>query len=426
MNGSLFLEIKNEYTEHLVETIAPYIYEGLTCIYKDAVRIANECDDGDKTLIIFQKLLQSVGNWNQIRVNEETIRIKQQSNTADYLDDLVKAVVRSNIVLLTYSNSVSNIIGQSFFNSLTTGTFVHRCYTECAKYAHNNPYLFFHDIDPMDYKRNQIIMQSKIQDGISRAVRKILPISMILKEFLVNSANIVQEPPKVELIGLGPTCGTQAGDNFMLPGSGRIGNTFDTFPRQLNIDQRPHDIEARRGPTSDTKLDAKLEREVLKIIKSESAKSDKQKIQAIMNLDKIITSMEPNKPADLSARNFSRKEVSTINKHNNNNNNNNYFVAPNLMEEDCNFYDDLANSRLRQSDVKLININIDDEPTEDISMKKSISGTTMTARGMPGRTGPRMDPETSERIDPSKINLIEDYGPQHGGSKRNMSRNSRK
>lgn len=398
MNVALFLEIKNEYTEHLTDTITPYIYEGLTSIYKEAVRLADEINREGNTLMIFQKLLQSINNWSQLRIEEETNRIKQLSNTADYLDDLIRAVVKSNIILLTYSNSVSNVIAQSFYNTLTTSTFIHRCYTECGKDAHNNPYLFFHDVDPMDYKRNQIIINQHIQAGITRAIRKILPISMILKEYLVNSINIIQEPPKVELIGsnqqvIPDTLGPQL-DNF-----GRI-NPFGS----KNI--------------SENKLDSKLEKEVMKIIKSESAKSEQQTVQAILNIDKILTNMKPNNPAELSAKSSSNKRVlSSINKKNSE-----FLIAPHLMEqEDKEFCDDIMNDKLGQSDKKILNINFDDEPTVSASTnKKSISGTTMSNRPMPGKTGPKMNPLTSERIDPSKVNLIEDYG-SHIGSKRNVA-----
>ncbi len=387
MNVALFLEIKNEYTEHLVDTITPYIYEGLTSIYKDAVRLANETNCSDKTLMIFQKLLQSINNWNQLRINEETSRIKQLSNTSDYLDDLVKAVVKSNIILLAYSNTVSNIIGQSFYNSLTTSMFIHRCYTECGKDAHNNPYLFFHDINPMDYKRNQIIIHTKIQEGITRAIRKILPISMILKEYLINSMNIVNEPPKVELVGLAPSF---------------VEN--DTQKQLIN----------NHIPVSETKIDPNLERDVLRIINTESNKSEKQKIQAIMKIDEIISSREPNRPGDMSARNLqNRKELSSITKRSSD-----HFPSPNMLIDSHSHGNDIINNHLRNSDRKILNINIAEKTDDNKVSKKSISITSLDDLGMPTRNDYRPDPESSERIDPSKVNLIEDYGSNYANNRR--------
>ncbi|MEM3061975.1 MAG: hypothetical protein QW303_00315 [Nitrososphaerota archaeon] len=390
MNVHLFLEIKNEYTEHLVDTLTPYIYEGLNSIYKEAVRIAEETKSNDKTLLIFQKLLQSVSNWNQQRIEEETKRIKQLSNTSEYFDDLVKAVIKSNIILLCYSNTVSNVIAQTFYNSLTTPTFIHRCYTECAKDAHNNPYLFYHNIDPMDLKRNQIIVYKNIQQGIIRAIRKILPISMILKEYLVNSMNIIQEPPKVELVDSAQLVPVQVTG---------ISKEIPKAEQKIIPEKKP--------------IDPKLEREVMKIIKSESIKSEQQKIRAIMNMDKIITSMEPNKPAELSTKSYPKKLLSSTHSKQKKSD---LPIPPPLEENDDENND--TNYHLDKSEKKLVNLNIDEDSTEK-SLSKNISGTSLSGRPMPKNVNPeRIYTETSERMDPNKIKLIEDYGPHHSESKK--------
>lgn len=390
MSVALFLEIKNEYTEHLVDTLAPYIYEGLTSIYKRAVGVAEESNANDKILMIFQKLLQEISIWNQVKINEETNRIKRCSNTADYLDDLVKAVIKSNIILLTYSNTISNVIAQSFYNNVTTTTFIHRCYMECGKDAHNNPYLFFHDIEPMDFKRNQILIQQHIQSGITRAIRKILPLSMILKEYLANSANIIQEPPKVELLG----SQNLADRGSILP---PLGGPPATLPTQSVIASKM---------ATESKIDPNLEKEVMKIIKSESTKSDKQVIREIMNMDKILTSLDRPKAEQsvkVPEQKSNRKKLSEI-----------LAYAP--MESGNN---DVLNKRLGTSDKKVLNINFDDEPSaENSANKQSVSGTTLSNRAMPNKNAPRMSLETSERMDPSKVKLIEDYGPSNDISKR--------
>jgi len=394
MNVALFLEIKNEYTEHLVDTLTPYIYEGLSSIYKQAVNIAYESNAEDKILLIFQKLLQSVDSWNQLKIDEETNRIKQLSNTADYLDDLVKAVIKSNIILLTYSNSISNIIGQTVYSSITTSTFVHRCYTECAKDVHNNPFLFYHKVKSMEAKRSQIIVQQNIQTAIIRAVRKILPIGMILKEYLLNSVNIIYEPPKVELLGM-------------------PANPLENLVPMPACAMNVHPV------LSEKKIDSKLEKEVMQILKSDYLKSDKQRIQAIMNIDKIITSAIPNDPGELSAK----KIVSSITK----NRHSEPMIPPHLIEQDDDDNDDddhAMNSRLGKSDRKVINIDFDEEPTIEGSNKKTLSGTTISTRPQ-AKNPSRSYTETSERIDPSKTNIIEDYGAQNGGSHRNNRQHSR-
>lgn len=396
MNVSLFLEIKNEYTEHLVDTLTPFVYEGLTSIYKESVKIAEEANSTDKILLIFQKLLQGVPNWSQIKIDEETNRIKQLSNTADYLDDLVKAVIKSNIILLAYSNSISNIIGQTFYNNLSTSTFVHRCYTECSKDAHNNPYLFYHDVAPMDLKRNQMMIQENVQSGIARAVRKILPISMILKEYLANCVNIIQEPPNVELVGMKPVepiPPQQTGAAIGQIGPNLVSkNPVPDFGNPIGI-----------APG----VDPKLEREVMNMIKSDHVKSEAQKIKDIMNLDRIITSMEPNRVAEMSAHSLPTKKSRNM-QH-----------APHFAGTD----DYPENRRLTRSAKNLMDINFEEKSTAQDSSKKTPSSTSMPSNPKPTKIGKveRIRAETSERIDPKNVDLIEDYGMK-GGKKNKKHR----
>lgn len=363
MNVTLFLEIKEEYTEHLIDTLTPFIYEGLNSIYQEAVKSADDANSKDKTLLIFQKFLLAVNGWNQIRIEKETTRIKQLSNTADYLDDLVRAVMKTNIILLTYSNTISNMIGQTFYNTINTATFIHRCYTECAKDAHNNPYLFYHDITPMDLKRNQIIIQQNIRNGVIRAIRKMLPISMILKEYLVNSINIIQEPPKIELVG------TPKIEQIIPPvGPGLTGLLS---PSRKQLEEKP---KSEKNP----KIDPKIEREVMNIIKTEDLKTDKEKLRAIMNIDKIITNIENSGPGLVSPRMNEMIDMPVE-------------PAPNISEQ------------------KIFNRSSQDP-------KKSVSPTVISNNPVVLLKSSRAN-ELSERVDPNKIELIEEYG-QFGGKKR--------
>ena len=363
MNIPLFLEIKNEYTEHLVDTLTPFIYEGINSIYREAVKTADEANAQDKILLIFQKLLQSVAGWNQLRIDGETSRIKHASNTTDYLDDLIKAVIKSNIILLSYSNTISNIVGQTFYNNFSTSTFIHRSYTECAKDAHNNPYLFYHDVTPMDLKRNQIIVNRNIQNGIVRAIRKILPISMILKEFLVNSINIVQEQQKIELVG---------------------SNNNRSCPTKSD-----KDISA--------KLSTKLEKEIIGSIKADDLKSEQQKIKAIIGIDKLISATEHMKVGEISEN--IQDDISLIPQYNNG-------IYPKLSDRN------IESARLGTTDNKIINIDFDDEKTVDTMSKKSMSlqETSLSSNKQYITKHRSRNYEATEKIDPNNVDFIEDYG----------------
>lgn len=481
MSVALFLEIRNEYTEHLVDVLTPYIYEGLTSIYKHANETADQLDQQDKVLMIFQKLLQTISDWNQARIEQETTRIKQLSNTFDYLDNLVKAVAKSNIILLTYSNSVSNVIAQNFYNTLTTSTLIHRCYTECGKYAHNFPYFFYHGFTELEYKRNQISVTKEIREGIIRATRKILPLSIILKEFLINSANIIYEPPKVELMGVGVM--NETGADVPDPMFGQPSIFGIPPPAQTPIPGLNPSIPGS-NPNPVPQPNPVIEQEVRNMVRNDAAMSDQQRIDQIMRIDEILSSSGPRFKEETRFGGSSearRREQSSAGDHNSQNHhqghhnhnsdprgrpmlvppnsnikrpspqhahahNHNHghtqlsHVGPHLVEDqDYHGYGgvsepgqkrDLFGNRLRESDRKIININFDDEPSEpmhgaDLSISEtSLPGTKLPT--MPAYNAPRPRQTyqnggiVTSDMDPHKVEIIEDYGRQYGSGGRRM------
>lgn len=191
------VEIKNEYTEFLVDIITPLIYEGLNSIYKDSLKIeekliAKSKENPDiKPLNIwklFQTCLREVPNYNKNIIDKETERIKNASKCYDWFDNLIKAVVKSHIILLTFTSPTKKceLIEQKYHENIDTCDFIHKCYIESAKAIYNNPQLFAHNLDPMEFKTNQNLIVSRIEKSIISAIRKLLPMKLILEEFLQN------------------------------------------------------------------------------------------------------------------------------------------------------------------------------------------------------------------------------------------------
>lgn len=336
MNVPLFLEIKNEYTDHLTDVLYPHIYEGINSIYKAAVKVAEDSGKPDSILAIFQKLLQDVANWNQVKIEEETNRIKQASGTSEYLDDLIKAVFKSNIILLCYSNTISNNIAQTFYNNFSTSSFIHRCYVVCAKDAHNNPFLYYHDVSPMDVKRNKIIIDQNMQSAISRAIRTMLPISLILKEYLVNSINIIEEPPKYL-------------------------------------------------PLSDKKVEPKLEQQIKNIIEKDSKLSEQERIKAVIGIEHAFNNVN-NKPPGISDNPANANLGQT---------------AKIFKSEAKQPLPPVATATSLSNGIYKVNPNPPPQPQQVAPTNKFVGGG-----------------ELSERVDPTKINYIENYGGDYNKSRR--------
>ena len=383
MNIPILLEAKNIYTEHLVGILAPFIYEGLSSIYQSSVEIAEGSGRPEKIKQIFLKLLESIDEWNQNRIEEETCRIRNSSGAQDYLDDLVKVVIRANIIILTYSNTVSNVIGQNFYDRLQTSKLIHQCYIECGKCCRNYPQMFHHDENnPLESRRNQILIDAKIQECLYLAIRKILPFSLFAKEFLVNTINFFNEAPKVELVGR-------------------------STMNQPMVQSMQQPIAQPTVPLIHPHISAKYEKDINKMIETEYSKPQEQKIQDLLMIDEILSShseiTSKRKESEKQQNNFlSRSSLRGTSSHQPSPE-----KSPQRILIDVNALDDpeypLPQPRSnRQSDNdsnrRMSSSRRHKQPNIfDVSSQKQY-------RERDNR------PIESERVDPDKIGIIEDYG----------------
>lgn len=184
-NSNLLTEIKKEYTIQLVNLLTPAVYEGINSIYSEVKKIAK---DGEE-LKIFQGFLAKIPQWTEQMVTMEATRIKTVTPNSDILDDLIKAVIQSNILILTSSDLADKQRVLKEFNlNLNYDKFIHNVYIEVAKTFYNYPFLFFHKIPALEYKKNQLKAHKLIKESIEEGIRKMLPLQLILKKYLgINS-----------------------------------------------------------------------------------------------------------------------------------------------------------------------------------------------------------------------------------------------
>jgi hypothetical protein len=191
------VEIKNEYTIFLTNIITPFVYEGIRSVYGFALNAHNEFLEKGKNdpdvkspgiLKLFQISLKEIPTLNNHSIEDEVNRIKSGSKCADWFDDLVRAVIKSNIVLLTFNNPKKRpaLLKEEYHNKIEIKDFLHKCYIESARLIYNNPELYWHEFSPLEIKRNQREACDLIKQAIHEAIRKMLPIKLILKEYLTN------------------------------------------------------------------------------------------------------------------------------------------------------------------------------------------------------------------------------------------------
>ena len=189
------VDIKKEYTEYLVTVMTPFLYEGFQSIYNDAKQTEQAMIQESKSksgiinpgiLAIFQKFLKAVPGLSSHMIEKETNRIRDLSQCSDIFDDLIKAVVKSNIVLLTFTGSGGKckLVDEKFHQNVDSKDFVHKCYVECSRIFFDHPEIFWHEASTHEIKQNQRVMYQLMKVGIIKAIRRLLPMKQILEEYL--------------------------------------------------------------------------------------------------------------------------------------------------------------------------------------------------------------------------------------------------
>ncbi len=177
------VETKKEYTTQLVNVISPFIFDGIQSLYEEACKVSKDNEE----LKIFQNFLKKIPGWNPLILETETTRILKESNCEDLLPQLLSAVIKSNIMVLT-NTPPERKHSIKLPKDIDFQRFVHFAYIETAKSIYENPYLFYHKFSVFDVKKNQRDAKDAIKTSIHEAIRKLLPLQYILKEYLVEES----------------------------------------------------------------------------------------------------------------------------------------------------------------------------------------------------------------------------------------------
>ncbi len=176
---NVYAEAKTEYTRQLSQHVVP----ALQIYFLDLLKLAKEKDpDSKKILWNFQTLIQEIPDWNQDKVIRETDKIQKDSN-CDYLEELLTAVfiahtkVLSAIRLSTKQKKMQITVPKM-------DHFLHRCLREVGRLIWGNAFLYAEQGSSIDRQKNMRQADQLIQEGILQAIRSMLPVKTILKEYL--------------------------------------------------------------------------------------------------------------------------------------------------------------------------------------------------------------------------------------------------
>jgi len=177
--SSVYSEAKGEYTKQLTLFIVPAFHR----FFMDCLdQAAAEEPLGKKQLWKFQELLSQIPEWNIDKVQRETQKITG-SIQCDYLEELVTAVFIAHTKVLT-AIRIGNKNKRVQITIPKLDHYLHRALSECSRLLWSSAYLFHNDLSPIEKQKNHRQIEQLLHEGISQAIRGLLPVKNILKDYL--------------------------------------------------------------------------------------------------------------------------------------------------------------------------------------------------------------------------------------------------
>lgn len=190
---SVYGEAKGEYTRQLCVFLVPSLEQYFLDLLEEA---REKAPSPQKVLWQFQTFLQSIPDWNQDKVLRETEKI-QSDTKCDYLEELLTAVfiahtkVLSAIRLTTKQKKLQITIPK-------LDHFLHRVLSDSARSLWTNAFLFA-DTNSIDKQKNLRQVAGLLQEAVLQAIRGLLPVKSILREYLHEDEEEEQEEVEKEV-----------------------------------------------------------------------------------------------------------------------------------------------------------------------------------------------------------------------------------
>ena len=384
---TVLVDAKEEYTKQLISILKGCIYQGIKSIYMDAKDICNQDNTPDNILMVFQDLLSRIPKWSQDIINKEFERISNISK-CDYIDDLLKVVYVSHIKILTIVHSAQK--NKKISLKVPSGShFIHLCYIECAREFWKDPYYFSDRVSKYEHQKNMRDSETMIAECIMETIRKQLPVRHILKEFLnepdeeiEEEEDDIKEPSKKKYLKKLETVVKK--ELKSTSKNGEIGEiNIDLIRRVIReeLSSRPETDKIKKELV-DTVVEKIVEKtqegftdnvevtkesvkestkESVKDLVKELVKEDvKDSVIEIVNVDSVIEDVKKDVKDTLKVEDISTKSLENINNTNNTNN----------KEFDIDLDDENENENENGNDS---NINLDSLITNTISESVSVS-----------------------------------------------------
>jgi hypothetical protein len=163
------------------------------------ININNLTDDEKDRLFnklkldIFRMYIEKIYRWNNQQIYEEYNRIKLETKTSDYFDNLIRACFKSYLLFISYDSNTDEsfldekYLNNDFYKKMDIISFIHTCFLETFYFCENNYDYFLKKL-----KRNEI--NDIIKICIMNSIKKSIPdYNDIIKDYLKLNVKISKQ-----------------------------------------------------------------------------------------------------------------------------------------------------------------------------------------------------------------------------------------
>jgi hypothetical protein len=143
---------------------------------------ARNASDKQRCLALFQGDCEEIARWNTDRVHDE-VRALIERTGCDYMEELMTAVFVAHTKVLT-AVRLSTKQKKLSITVPKLDHFVHRVFRETARSFWKTPFLFMEGTNVVERQKNVLQIEALATESITTAVRSLLPVKQILKDYL--------------------------------------------------------------------------------------------------------------------------------------------------------------------------------------------------------------------------------------------------
>jgi hypothetical protein len=184
-----YSDARTEYTKQLCQTIVPAIMK----LFLDMLQESRDATrtEPKKILFHFQTALTDIPDWNMEKVATEVRRLESAIG-CEYLEDLITAVFVAHTKILT-AIRMNTRQKKIQITVPKLEHFLFKVIIETSKIFWKSTYLFRDDVTNIEKQQNYRQIEGLIHDGVSQAIRCMVPVKSILKDCMASDDVIEDE-----------------------------------------------------------------------------------------------------------------------------------------------------------------------------------------------------------------------------------------